>query len=673
MSRLLQLFLIALACLFVGTLARGESAPNTLSEAERRGGWKLLFDGREASGFRGYRRDVLGDGWQVRDGALVRVADGAGDIVSRDQFSAFEVQLEYRIAPGGNSGVMFHVTEDEAQPWHTGPEVQILDNAGAKESQRAGWLYGLYAPQLPKWVRELDEQAGRTSPEYLDTTRPAGQWNHLYLRVAPGGCEVVVNGVAYERFKIGSKDWDERVAKSKFASLPNFAKAGRGHLCLQDHGAEVAFRSIKVRELPAEGSKIPFADEAAAVRAVPAFPGATWEGWSPESDDGTPVVPLRPLIVTHAGDGSGRRFVLDQSGMIHVFRPGSVEGKLFLDLRPGTSPWGKYNEEGLLGLAFHPRFRETGEFFVTYSVKGDKRLEHLSRFRVSRDDPDRADPASEELVLAVDQPFWNHNGGSIAFGPDGFLSWGLGDGGSRDDPFGNGQKLDTLLGKILRIDVDRREDGRAYAIPADNPFVGRTDARGEIFAFGFRNPWQIAFDRETGRLWAADVGQDLLEEVDIVAKGGNYGWSLREGTQAFGNRPEADAKPLDPVWEYDHQVGKSITGGFVYRGRLLPALVGSYLYGDFVSGRLWALDLDEATGRATNREIPWNGLPIFGFGTDADGEAYVLTSSPTGQGVFRLEPAPPEDAPARARNVRSTRPSRWGTLLDRRLPRQARW
>jgi len=638
MSRSVLIASAAVACLLAAGRARGEPSPNTLTEAERRGGWRLLFDGRDPAAFRRYRGDSLGDGWQVRDGALVRVADGAGDIVTRDEFDAFELQVEYRISPGGNSGVMFHVTEDEPKPWHTGPEVQILDNAVTKESQRAGWLYGLYPPKVPDWVRQADEDVGRTTPEFIDATRPAGEWNHLYLRVAPGGCEVCVNGVAYERFKVGSKDWRERVARSKFASLPKFATAGRGRICLQDHGAEVAFRSIKVRDLPAAGDSIGTTDDAVAVRAEPAFPGATWEGWSPESADGSPVVPLRPLVVTHAGDGSGRRFVLDQSGMIHVFRPGSVVGTLFLDLRAGTSPWGKYDEEGLLGLAFHPRFRETGEFFVTYSLRGEKRVERLCRLRVSRADPDRADPASEELVLAIDQPFWNHNGGSIAFGPDGLLYWGLGDGGSRDDPFGNGQKLDVLLGKILRIDVDRREPGRGYAIPADNPFAGRGDARGEIFAYGFRNPWQIAFDRETGRLWAADVGQELLEEIDVVAKGGNYGWNLREGTHPFGSRSDAGAAAIDPVWEYDHQVGKSITGGFVYRGRQIPALFGSYLYGDFVSGRLWALHLDSATGRATNREIPWNGLPVFGFGTDADGEAYVLTSSPTGQGVFRLVP-----------------------------------
>jgi len=612
--------------------------PNTLNDAENRAGWKLLFDGTSPAAFRNYRKEELGKGWEVRDGALVRASKGAGDIVTREQFGAFELQLEYRIAPGGNSGIMFHVTEEEPQPWKTGPEVQVLDNAAGKDPQRAGWLYQLYAPQVPGWVRKLEEAAGRTVPEHLDATRPAGEWNHISLRVAPGGSEVAVNGVVYERFKKGSKDWDDRVAKSKFAAFPKFGKAERGHICLQDHGDEVAFRSIKVRELPADGSPIPFEDGTAAVEAVAALPEATWEGWSPESAEGAPVVPLRPLVVTHAGDGSGRRFVLDQSGMIHVFKPGSVAGTLFLDLRPETSPWGKYNEEGLLGLAFHPKFKENGEFFVTYSLKGDKRVEHLSRFKVKPDDPDRADPASEQLVLAIEQPFWNHNGGSIAFGPDGLLYFGLGDGGSRDDPFGNGQKLDTLLGKILRIDVDRRDEGKAYAIPADNPFVGTANARGEIFALGFRNPWQIAFDRGTGKLWAADVGQDQWEEIDVVTKGGNYGWSVREGTLAFGNRPATAHAFIDPVWQYDHQVGKSITGGFVYRGKAIPELEGVYLYGDFVSGRLWGLKLDEASGKATNLKIPWSGLPIYGFGSDADGEAYVLTSSPTGQGVFRLAP-----------------------------------
>lgn len=276
--------------------ARGEQAPNTLSEAERRAGWQLLFDGRSADAFRNFRKDSLGPGWEVRDGAVVRAGRGAGDIITRDQFGAFELQLEYRIAPGGNSGIMFHVTEDEDTPWKTGPEVQVLDNALGKDPQKTGWLYQLYAPTVPAWVRQMEEAAGRKPPEHLDATRPAGEWNHVYLRVAPGGGEVAVNGVVYERFTKGSKDWDERVAASKFAAFPKFGKADRGHICLQDHGDEVAYRSLKVRPLPVDGSQIPFEDGTAAVTAVPAFPEATWEGWEPNAADGRPVIPLRPVV-----------------------------------------------------------------------------------------------------------------------------------------------------------------------------------------------------------------------------------------------------------------------------------------------------------------------------------------------------------------------------------------
>ena len=323
--------------------------------------------------------------------------------------------------------------------------------------------------------------------------------------------------------------------------------------------------------------------------------------------------------------------------MIHVVRPGATEAALFLDLRATTAPWTRWNEEGLLGLAFHPRYEENGEFFVCQSVVGEKRMQHVSRFRVSKSDPDRAEPASEEVVLSIEQPFWNHNGGSIAFGPDGLLYVGLGDGGSRNDPFGHGQRLDVLFGKILRIDVDRREAGLGYGIPSDNPLVGRADARPEIYAWGLRNPWQLAFDPPTGRLWAADVGQDVIEEIDLVVKGGNYGWSGMEGTKPFGSKG-ASGPVIDPVWEYDHQVGKSVTGGRVYRGRAIPELAGRYVYGDFVSGRLWALAVDDAGRAVSNVSIPWNGLPLYGFGEDGDGELYVCTASPTGQGVFKLVP-----------------------------------
>jgi glucose/arabinose dehydrogenase len=627
----MRTLLLALALLPLAAVAQ---EPNTLSEAEQRSGWRLLFDGTSADGFRNYRKDTLSDGWQVNDGALTLVGRG-GDIVSRDQFENFELQLEYRIAPGGNSGVMFHVTEDAPAPWMTGPEVQILDNVGGKESQKAGFLYQLYQPQVPAWVKKAEEAAGRTVPD-PDATRPAGEWNHIYLRVAPDSGEVCINGINYYHFNKGSTDWNERVAKSKFAMFPGFGKATRGHLCLQDHGNEVAFRSIKIRELtPGESVPDPV-DGTLDVKLVPAFPDATWEGWSPESDDGKP---LRPLLVTHAGDGSGRRFVLDQSGMIHVFKPGSTAATLFLDLRPGTAPWAKANEEGLLGLAFHPRFKETGEFFVSYSLKSKPRTEVVSRYRVKPDDPDRADPTSEEVILTIDQPFHNHNGGSIAFGNDGYLYIGLGDGGSRNDPLNAGQDLGTWFGKILRIDVDNRSEDRNYAIPADNPFVDRPEAKPEIYAYGFRNPWQISCDRETGRLWAADVGQELWEEIDIVEAGGNYGWSRFEGLLPFG--PQAAGDPTDPyrppLWQYDHQIGKSITGGCVYRGTKVPALAGAYLYGDHVTGRVWALKLDDDTQTIENWSIPWQGLPVFGFGQDEAGEVYLTTASPTGQGVFRFE------------------------------------
>ena len=617
----LQLPAVIAAALLVAVTCRAEPPANTITEPERRAGWRLLFDGHSLEGFRRYRNEGPGTGWAVEDGALVRRGPNAGDLVTTEAFERFELKLEFRIAPGGNSGVMFHVTESQPKPWMSGPEIQILDNAAGRDPQRTGWLYQLYESKK-------------------DATRPAGEWNRLSLRVAPNAGQVCINGIQYFTFKKGSPDWDKRVAASKFAEFPDFGRAERGHICLQDHGDEVAFRSIKIRELPAPGEPLTLRDDGAvAVRAVPAFPGIEWEGWSPVAEDGTPAPPLRPLLVTHAGDGSGRIFVLDQAGMIHVVAPADAAGwrpaRLFLDLREQTAPWRKEDEEGLLGLAFHPRFRETGEFFICYCARGDaQRTERVSRFRVHASDRDRADPASEEVLLSIEQPFPNHNGGSIAFGADGLLYVGLGDGGSANDPLAAGQDLGTWLGKILRIDVDRRDPGKAYAVPADNPFVGREGARPEIFAFGFRNPWQIAFDRQTGRLWAADVGQELLEEIDVVEKGGNYGWSLWEGTNAFGKVARA-TDVIDPVWEYDHGVGKSITGGFVVRDSTVPVLDGGYLYGDYVSGRMWAL-WQRSDGRIENKAVPWNGLPIFGFGRDEAGNVYALTSSAAGQGVFRI-------------------------------------
>jgi len=633
-KHILAAWLLLLPCMS-GVFA--DESINQLTESEKRSGWELLFDGTSLEGFKGYQQDTPGAGWQVIDGAIVRT-EAAGDLLTKEMYDSFEIQLEYRISKAGNSGLMFHVSEDGKRPWYSGPEVQIIDNDAGKDGQKAGWLYQLYEPHEKKWVMRIEKAAGLPVKELVDATRPAGEWNHLYLRVTPGSSEVCLNGVSYYKFVVGNDDWNKRVAKSKFSKFEQFGKAGNGHLCFQDHGDEVAFRSIKVRRLP--DGKLPRkpADGTLSLEAVPAFPGLAWEGWSPLSDDGKPVPPLRPLMVTHANDGSGRRFIVEQSGLIYVIEKDGQKAKIFLDIRDITRPWKKANEEGLLGLAFHPRFSETGEFFVCYSPVNAPQSERISRFHVSAKDSRKADKNSEETVLQFDQPFPNHNGGSIAFGPDGFLYVGLGDGGSRNDPFDNAQNLGVLLGKILRIDIDRRGAETAYAIPLDNPFMNMDGVRPEIWAFGFRNPWQLTFDSQTGTLWMADVGQDLQEEINLVEKGGNYGWRRREGSYPFGNIP-ADLATIDPLWEYDHQVGKSITGGLVVRGSTIPELEGRYLYGDFVSGRLWALGVQDSYDPSTisNQLIPWNGLPIFGFGHDQDGAVYVLTSSNTGQGIYRIQ------------------------------------
>lgn len=383
------------------------------------------------------------------------------------------------------------------------------------------------------------------------------------------------------------------------------------------------------------------------IEAVPAFPDLVWTGWQPDVD-GTPN-PLRPILITHAGDRSGRLFVPQQQGAIHVFRPDSAATKVFLDLTAKVLYAEKQNEQGLLGLAFHPRFAENGEFFVHYSTKTAPLTMVLERYRVSKDDPDSADAASAEEILRVEHPAWNHKGGTICFGPDGCLYVAYGDGGKQHDPFGNGQNLQNLLGKVLRIDVDSKGEKTAYGIPDDNPFVAvmaenggkpprPAGVRREIWAYGLRNPWRMSFDRRTGRLWIADVGQDLWEEINLGVKGGNYGWSLREGDQPYAPTSTATGPGfVDPVWQYAHDVGKSITGGNVYRGRKLPELDGCYLYADYVSGRLWALGIDETTGRAvSNRPIPHDreGLPVLSFGEDEAGEVYFTILSPDGRGIY---------------------------------------
>lgn len=317
-----------------------------------------------------------------------------------------------------------------------------------------------------------------------------------------------------------------------------------------------------------------------------------------------------PVYVTHAGDGSGRLFVVEQPGRIRIVTGGRLLEAPFLDLTDRVRYGG---EQGLLGLAFHPAYRANGRFFVNYVRRSDGATV-IAEFRVSSD-PDRAQPA-EKPLLVVAQPYPNHKGGMVEFGPDGLLYLALGDGGSAGDPGNRAQNTHELLGKLLRIDVDR---GTPYAIPRDNPFAGG-GGRPEIFAYGLRNPWRFSFDRETGELWAADVGQDDWEEIDLVTRGGNYGWRIMEGAHCFRPREGcARGGLIPPVAEYGHEQGRcAITGGYVYRGRRLPALRGAYIYGDYCSGELFAL----TEGRP--HRLLKTELQIASFGQDQDGELYVV-------------------------------------------------
>jgi len=330
----------------------------------------------------------------------------------------------------------------------------------------------------------------------------------------------------------------------------------------------------------------------------------------------------RPVGFYHAGDGTDRVFVLEQQGIIYVFDNSeeTQTKEVFLDISDKVLFGG---EQGLLGLAFHPDFVDNGVFFVDYTTDNPARTV-IARYSISQD-PTRADESSEVAVLEVSQPFSNHNGGQIAFGPDGYLYIALGDGGSGGDPFGNGQDLSSLLGSILRIDVDSPTDGREYGIPQDNPFFGNQQGfREEIFAYGLRNPWRFSFDPQTGTLWTADVGQNSLEEINIIESGKNYGWNIMEGSQCYSPSSNCDQTGLElPVWEYGRSLGNSVTGGFVYRGSTLTDLVGSYIYGDYGSGRVWALSYND--GVADNQLLFDSTLNIASFGVDALNEIYICS------------------------------------------------
>ena len=338
-----------------------------------------------------------------------------------------------------------------------------------------------------------------------------------------------------------------------------------------------------------------------------------------------------PVGIASALDGSGRLFVLEQAGVIGIIQNGALLTNPFLDISGQVSCCG---ERGLLGLAFHPRYMENGQFFVNYTDLDGNTV--IARFEVSSNDPNQADASSEKRLIYIQQPYPNHNGGAVVFGPDGYLYLGLGDGGSGGDPQGNGQSTSTLLGKILRIDVD---GGSPYAIPADNPFVNGGGLM-EIWAYGLRNPWRISFDRAIGDLYIGDVGQNAWEEIDFLPAGSpggtNFGWNYREGTHPYQGSPPANLALAEPIAEYSHDQGCSVTGGAVYRGPALPAWQGVYLYGDYCSGKVWGL-LRNPLGAWLNGLLFETGSTISSFGTDEAGELYLVDYSGS---LFKLAPAP---------------------------------
>jgi glucose/arabinose dehydrogenase len=359
--------------------------------------------------------------------------------------------------------------------------------------------------------------------------------------------------------------------------------------------------------LPAEPTPSPVPDpDAASYQLDPAYPGLMFD---------------QPLLFAVSRDGSGDAFVVERTGKIWIFadRADVETAQVFLDLSSLVDTSGQ--EKGLLGLAFHPDFAQNGFFYVNYT---NRKGTVIARYTRQSGNSRAADPGSSQTILVFPQPYANHNGGHLAFGPDKYLYIAAGDGGSSGDPQNNAQNRANLLGKILRIDVDHPAGGANYGIPADNPFAGNDQGfREEIFAYGLRNPWRFSFDSQ-GVLWAADVGQNKREEIDLIEKGGNYGWSVREGTLVYKTGKGVDlASLIPPVWEYDHSQGESITGGYVYEGEQATHLKGIYIYGDYISGRIWALWIDSA--RVVHNSLLLDtDLNIASFGTDANGELLVV-------------------------------------------------
>lgn len=370
---------------------------------------------------------------------------------------------------------------------------------------------------------------------------------------------------------------------------------------------------------------VPSGPEPCVVKGVP----------SPIPDVKLEVVVIKGLIdpvhITNAVDGSGRLFITEQAGVIRILKGGMLLPASFLDIRERVKSGG---EMGLLSVAFHPRFGENGRFFVNYTSSRGGLHTVVSEFRVGQN-PDVADSKSEKVILTVDQPFSNHNGGQITFGPDGYLYIGMGDGGGANDPYGHGQNLSTLLGAILRIDVDKTEKGTQYRVPDDNPFNAHPNVRPEIWAYGLRNPWRFSFDPLTGVLYAGDVGQYDREEIDIISPGKNYGWNIMEGTICTpGVNPKCNKTALTPpLIDYGRNEGITVIGGFVYRGHDIPALCGTYIYGDWGSGKIWALR-HQGHKVIEQRMLLDTRLSISSFGIDERYEVYVVDHK---GGVYKIK------------------------------------
>ncbi len=349
----------------------------------------------------------------------------------------------------------------------------------------------------------------------------------------------------------------------------------------------------------------------------------------------------RPLYLTGAGDGSGRLFVVEQTGKIRIVQGGKLLPTPFIDLADTITRealQGGYTERGLLGLAFDPNFKTNHNFYVDYTDRnGDSAV---ARYQVTGSDPNVADPTSAKIILTQKQPFSNHKGGQLAFSPkNGYLYIGFGDGGSEGDPQGYGQNKSTFLGKILRIDVSSGDE--PYAIPADNPVVRDPALAPEIWDYGLRNPWRFSFDAVTGDLWIGDVGQYLWEEIDFepaTSRGGNnFGWNLMEANHVYNNAQiPPDVTLIPPVFEYAHQQGISVTGGFVYRGSAIPELQGVYLFSDWGFGTIWATYRNTMGSLQTNVFMPSQGNFVSSFGQDDDHELYFTDYNGS---VFRFDPA----------------------------------